>query len=342
MKAILLTRHGGPEVLRITDVPLPEPKRGEVRVKIGFIGVNFAEVLSRRGLYGWAPRLPYILGMEASGVVDAVGEDVAAFSTGDAVVVGTQYGTYAEFISLPAERVFPAPPQLSPRESAAFPVNYLTAWIGLMEMARLRPSDTVLVTSAAGGVGTAAVQIGAKAGARVIAAAGRGKQDAVRELGAAVALDYDDPRWEQQLAAAAGGRGVDVVLEMAGGPVYRAAVRNLAPMGRIVMAGASGAFPRSRNPLARIAMLRNLPRPSILDMLRRSYGVMSFHVGWLLDSGAIAPQWSDLLRFTEEHRIRPLIGQEVAFDDIAAAHRALEEKRNIGKVVVRVDPNTDV
>src|SRR5512141_2702593 len=138
MKAVLLTHHGGPDVLRLTDVPLPEPKRGQVRVKIGFIGVNFAEVLSRRGVYGWAPPLPYILGMEASGTVDAVGEGVSSVSPGQAVIAGTQYGTYAEFLCLPEERVFAAPRHLSPRESAAFAVNYLTAWIGLMEMARLR------------------------------------------------------------------------------------------------------------------------------------------------------------------------------------------------------------
>ncbi len=330
MRAVLLSRHGGPEVLRITGVPLPEPKRGEVRVKIGFIGINFAEVLSRRGVYGWAPRLPYIPGMEASGVIDAAGEGVTELSIGDAVVVGTQYGTYAELICLPAERVFPAPRQFSARECAAFPVNYLTAWIGLMEMARLRSTDTLLVTSAAGGVGTAAVQIGAKLGARVIAAAGHGKQAIARDLGAAVSLDYDDPRWEEELEP------VDVVLEMRGGAIYRAAVRNLAPMGRIVIAGASGAFPRSRNPFARIAALRNLPRPSIFDMLLRSYGVMNFHAGRLLDSGVIAPHWGALVRFAEEHAIRPVIGQEFAFEDIASAHRALEERRNIGKVVVRI------
>jgi NADPH2:quinone reductase len=261
---------------------------------------------------------------------------VIARSTGDAVVVGTQHGTYAEFICVPEDRALPAPPEFSPQQSAAFAVNYLTAWIGLMEMARLRPSDTLLVTSAAGGVGSAAVQIAAKSGARVIGAAGRGKQDALRNLGAAVALDYSDRHWEEQLAAATDGRGVDVILEMTGGPIYRLAMRNLAPMGRIVLAGASGAAPGSRNPLARLAALRNLPRPSIFDMLTRSYGVMSFHVGRLLDSGAIAPHWRDLVRFAEKQRIRPLISQECPFDDIAGAHRALEERRNIGKVVVRV------
>jgi NADPH:quinone reductase-like Zn-dependent oxidoreductase len=337
VKAVLLTHYGGPEVLQIRDVALPQPQRNEVRVRIAFIGVNFAEVLSRRGVYGWAPRLPYIPGMEASGVVDAIGDDVSAFCVGDAVVVGTQYGSYAESICVPQDRVFPVPDGFSLRESAAFPVNYLTAWIGLMEMARLRSSDTLLVTSAAGGVGTAAVQIGAKAGARVIGAAGSGKQDSVRALGAAVALDYNDADWSEQLAAATGGRGVDVVLEMAGGAIYRTAVRNLAPMGRIVMAGASAAFPRSRNPFARIAALRNLPWPSIFDMVRRSYGVMNFHVGWLLEAGVMGPHWRALVQFAEEHGIKPVIGQEFAFEDIAAAHKALEEKRNIGKVIVRLE-----
>src|SRR5204862_3477994 len=109
MKAIVLTRHGGADVMRITDVPTPLPRAGEVRVKIGVIGINFAEVLSRRGLYGWAPRLPYILGMEAFGEIDAVGEGVTTHAPGDHVIVGTQFGTYAEFICVPAARALPPP-----------------------------------------------------------------------------------------------------------------------------------------------------------------------------------------------------------------------------------------
>lgn len=335
MRAVVLTRYGTADVLRITDVATPVPREGEVRVKIRTIGINFAEILSRRGLYGWAPRLPYILGMEAFGDVELTGAGVTTHKPGDPVIVGTQFGTYAERICIPAARALPPPRGLSDVESAAFAVNYLTAWIGLMDMARLRPSDTVLVTSAAGGVGSAAVQIAARAGARVIGAAGKGKQDAVRALGAAVALDYNDPEWERQLASATAGRGgVDVALDMAGGAIYRASLRNTAPMGRLVVAGASGAFPRTRNPLARLAAVRNLPRTSIFDMLRRSYGVMSFHAGWLLDGGHVAPSWHALVRFVEEHRIRPVVGHELAFADIADAHRLLEEKRNVGKVVL--------
>ncbi len=190
MRAILLTRHGGPDVLKITDVPTPTPRPGEVRVRIHAVGINFAEVLSRRGLYGWAPSLPYILGMEGFGEIDAVGDGVTSHKVGDRVIAGTQFGAYAEFICIPAERALVPPPGLSTEESAAFAVNFMTAWIGLMEMARLRPTDTVLVTAAAGGVGSAAVQIAKKFGARVIGAAGKGKQDAVRALGADLALDY--------------------------------------------------------------------------------------------------------------------------------------------------------
>lgn len=330
MRAVVLTRHGGPEVLRIREVPTPEPRAGEVRVKVRMIGINFAEVLSRRGLYTWAPKLPYILGMEALGEVDAAGDGVTTHSAGDRVVVGTKYGTYAEYICVPADRALPAPREFSDEQCAAFAATHLTAWIGLMEMARLRPSDTLLVTSAAGGVGTAAVQIGAKLGARVIGAAGHGKQDAVRALGAHVAIDYDAPGWESRLEPAT------VVLEMAGGNVLRVAMRHLAPMGRIVLVGASHAFPRSGNLFARIAALRSLPRVGLLDMLRRSYGMMSFHVGWLLDAGVVQPQWHDLVAFTLRHGIAPVVGRTFAFDEIADAHRELEERRNVGKVVVRV------
>ena len=107
-------------------------------------------------------------------------------------------------------------------------------------------------------------------------------------------------------------------------------------MGRVVVAGASAAFPRTRNPLALLASLRNLPRPSILDMLRRSYGVMSFHVGWLLDGGLIASQWRDLVQFTESHGITPVVGREFGFEEIGDAHRVLEERQNVGKVVLHV------
>jgi NADPH2:quinone reductase len=314
MRAVVLTRHGGPEVLRISEVPMPEPREGEVRVRIRAIGLNFAEVLSRRGLYGWAPALPYILGMEAFGEVD-----------GEPVLVGTQFGTYAEWICVPQSRVMRPPRGFSAEECAAFSASYLTAWIGLMEMARLRPTDTVLVTAAAGGLGSAAVQIATRFGARVIGAASASKHDVVRKLGA-------EPIAYEQIAE----QKFNVALELVGGEVFRATTRAVAPMGHIVVGGAAGAFGKGGRLLARLGAIRNIPRLSIFDMLRRSYGVMSFHVGWLLDAGLVDGAWADLVRFVETNEIRPLVGPVYEFDQIAEAHRAMESRATTGKVVVKI------
>jgi NADPH2:quinone reductase len=310
VKAVVLTRYGAPEVLRITDVPEPVPRDGEVRVRIRAIGLNYAEVLSRRGLYGWAPKLPYILGMEAFGELD-----------GQPVLVGTQFGTYAEWIAVPRSRVLPAPPGFTAEECAAFTASYVTAWIGLMEMARLRPTDTLLVTAAAGGLGTAAIQIATRLGARVIGASR--KPDVVRNLGAE-AITYDDIPQQK----------FNVALELVGGDVFRATVRSVAPMGRVVVAGSAGAFGKGGRWLARLRAIPNIPRLSIFDMLKRSYGVMSFHVGELLDAGRVDGAWADLVRFVEANGIKPIVGRVFPFEEIAEAHRALESRETVGKVVV--------
>ena len=318
MKAVLLERHGGPEVLRVRNVATPEPQAGEVRVRIDAFGINFAEALSRQGTYGWAPPLPYILGMEACGVVE---------TTGERVIVGAQNGTYAEMICVPARQVLKVPAGYSTTEAAAFAVNYLTAWVGLMEMARLRPSDTLLVTAAAGGVGSAAVQLGKNLGATVIGAASPSKHDVVRRLGADRAIDYGE----------IAGVRANVILEMVGGAAYRAAMRALEPMGRIVLTGISSVHYTRRNPLTWLRALRDMPRVSVRDLLMRSHGVMSFHVGRLfIDAGVSTVMWDALVRFVEEHGIRPLIGHVYAFDDVAQTHRDLESRRSVGKLVVDV------
>ena len=315
MKAVLLERYGGPEVLRVRDVATPEPKTGEVRVRIDAFGINFAEVLSRQGTYGWAPPLPYILGMEACGVVE---------SSGERVIVGAQYGTYAEWICVPERQLLKVPAGYSIHEAAAFAVNYLTAWVGLIQMARLRWTDTVLVTAAAGGVGSAAVQLAKKLGATVIGAASASKHDVVRSLGADHAIGYDE---------IAGVRAT-VILEMVGGEAYRNAMRALAPMGRIVLTGISGVHYQRRNPLTWLRALRDVPRASIRDMLTRSYGVMSFHVGRLfIDEGVSTAAWNDLVRFVDHHHIRPLIGRVYPFEQVADAHRDLESRHSVGKLV---------
>lgn len=336
MRQIVLERHGGPEVLRLRDAAQPSPGAGEVRVRIGAIGVNFAEVLSRKGLYGWAPPLPYTPGMEAVGTIDAVGVGVDARRIGERVVVGAKHGTYAEAVVVAERQALPALEAFSIEENAAFPVNYLTAWIALVEMGRLRPSDRVLVSAAAGGVGTAAVQIATRFGCRVVGMAGSDeKLPLIRELGAEAAVNYRRSDFSDRLREAAGPRGFDVVLEVVGGDVFRAVWPVLAPFGRVVVAGFASLSLQRWNPFSWLRTWRDLPRADIRSLAPGSHGLLATHIGYLLDDPPLlARVWGELHAFVAEHGIRPVVGTTLRFEQMAEAHRLMESRRSVGKIVV--------
>ena len=338
MRAIVLERHGGPEVLRVREVPDPVPGAGEVRVRVEAIGVNYAEVLSRKGLYGWAPPMPYTPGMEATGTIDALGAGVEGRAVGERVIVGAQHGAYAEWIVVPERQALPAVRGFSTEENAAIAVNYLTAWVALMEMARLRPTDRVLVTAAAGGVGTAAVQIATRFGCATVGLAGSdAKLEEIRALGAEAAVNYRSPGWEARLREAAGPDGIDVVLEVVGGEVFRAVWPVLAPFGRVVVAGFASLALQRWNPLSWLRTWRDLPRADIRSLAPASAGLMATHIGYLLDDPPrLARVWAELMAFVTAHDIRPVVGATFSFAEMAGAHRLMESRRSVGKIVVRV------
>lgn len=338
MKAIILERHGGPGVLRVREVPDPAPGAGEVRVRVEAVGVNYAEVLSRKGLYGWAPPMPYTLGMEATGAIDALGPGVTDRAVGERMIVGAQHGAYAERIVVPARQALPAVPGLSTEENAAVAVNYLTAWVALMEMARLRPSDRVLVTAAAGGVGTAAVQVASRFGCATVGMAGSdAKLDTIRALGAVAAVNYRRADFEERLREAAGPDRFDVVLEVVGGEVFRAVWPVLAPFGRVVVAGFASLALQRWNPLSWLRTWRDLPRADIRTLAPGSHGFMGTHVGYLLDDPPrLARVWRELMAFVAAQGIRPVVGATFRFEEMAEAHRLMESRGSVGKIVVRV------
>jgi len=335
MKAIVLDRHGGSEVLRVRHVPDPEPRPGEVRVRLRTIGLNWAEVLSRKGLYGWAPPLPYVPGMEGFGTIDAVGSGVDR-TLGEPVIVGAQYGSYAERIVVPDHQALPAIDGFSDQENAAFAVNYMTAWVSLVEMARLRASDRVLVTAAAGGVGSAAVQLAKRSGCAVYAAAGSDdKLDLLRRLGVDHAVNYRTHSLEREIRAATRGAGVDVVMELVGGDVYRQSQRLLAPFGRIVVAGFASLNLQKWNPVSWWRTWRDIPRAQVREMATRSTGLLATHIGYLLpDRERLVRVWRDLSAFVERHEVRPIVGARFPFDRMGGAHALLESRASTGKLVV--------
>jgi NADPH2:quinone reductase len=338
MRAVVLTKHGRPAILQISDILRPAVGAGRVRVNIETIGINYAEILSRKGLYGWAPKLPYILGMEAYGQIEAIGSGVAHRQVGEKVIIGTQYGSYAESIVVPEAQALPAIDDYSPEENAAFAVNYMTAWVSLFKMARLQPADQVLIQVAAGGVGTAAVQLAKRFGCIVYGTAGSDtKIERLYQLGIDHAINYRQHAFAPVIQAQTNGQGVDVILEMVGGDVYRRSLKLLAPFGRIVVVGFASLELQKWNPLSWWRTWRAIPRARIGHMAKHSYGVMASHLGYQLkDSTRMRDIWQDLTNFVHQHQIRPVIGAVLPFEKIAAAHELMESRQSYGKIVIRV------
>ncbi len=338
MRAYLLRRTGPPSSLLLSELPEPIPGPGEVRVRTEAVGVNFAEVLSRKGLYGWTPDRPYILGMEASGTIDAVGPGVDPGKVGASVLVGTQYGAYAEQIVVPEPRALPAVPGFTTEENAAFGVNFLTAWIALVYLARVRAEDRVSVSAAAGGVGSAAVKLASAFGCQVVALAG--SEEKLRmavDLGADVGVSYGEPNFGARLSEAVRPGGIDVALETVGGEVFDAVNSVLAPFGRAVVAGYASLDYRIWNPLTWWPAWKGVPRMPLMEMARGSKGLMATHLGYLLDDPERMRQtWETLIAFATEHEIRPLVGHVLPFDKAAEAHALMESRGSVGKIVLRL------
>ena len=190
MRAVVQTGTGGPEVLQVQERPDPPVGPGEVRIAVRAAGINFADTLARVGLYPEAPDPPCVMGYEVAGEIESVGEGVTGYKPGDRVVAGTRFGGQAELVSVPEGQVLPLADRLSYEQGAAIPVNYSTAYCGLVVMAGLKDGERVLIHAAAGGVGTAAVQIARMLGAEVFGTSSASKHDAIRELGVTHAIDY--------------------------------------------------------------------------------------------------------------------------------------------------------
>ncbi len=337
MLAYPLKKHGGNGVLKIKQVDEPEPSDSEVKVKISHIGINYAEILSRRGQYRWAPKKPYIPGMEAYGTIEAVGPGVDR-RVGEEVIVGAQYGAYAEKIVLPAYLAFPKLPDFSDAEQAAFLVNYMTAWVALVKQARMIPEDRVLVTAAAGGVGTAAVQIAKNYGCQVLGTASKDyKIKLLNDLNIDAAINYLADEWDERVRQFNDG-GVDVVLELVGGDTFQKVKGLLNPFGRIVIAGVASIKWSKTNPLSWASALQKIPRFDIRKMAIGSNGILATHIGYLIKDKALSLKlWEELSTFTRAHHIKPVISHIFDFDQLPQAHEYIESRKSYGKVVVKVN-----
>jgi NADPH:quinone reductase-like Zn-dependent oxidoreductase len=330
MRAVVTTARGGPEVLQVQERPDPHARAGEVAIDVHAAGVNFADLLTRIGLYPDAPPLPAVVGYEVAGVVSARGQGVHGVASGDRVMAATRFNGYAEKVAVDARNVVPLPAQMSFEEGAAVPVNYATAWTALVRYGSLQPGERVLVHAAAGGVGIAATQIAKHVGAEVWGTASQSKHEAIRAIGVDRALDYRHSGWERDLPP------FDVVLDAIGGRSFRTSYDLLRPGGRLVCFGASSVLTgEKRNLRSALRTVVRMPRFNPLKQMGDSKAVIGLNLLTLWDAAGTLEPWIRPLRdLLDAGVIRPRVAASVPFDRAADAHRLLQERRNVGKVVL--------
>jgi NADPH:quinone reductase-like Zn-dependent oxidoreductase len=341
MRAVVITKHGGPEVLQVEDRPDPPVGAGEVRIAVKAAGINFADTVARVGLYPDSPPVPCVVGYEVAGEIESVGEGVQEHKPGDRVLAGTRFNGYAELVTVRADMAYPLPKKLSFEEGAAFPVNYATAQAGLVVMGGLEIGERVLIHAAAGGVGIAATQVANVRGAEVFGTASASKHDAIREQGVDHPIDYRTKDFAEEVMRITGGEGVDVILDALGPSSFRKGYRILRPGGRLIMFGASEVQTGERRDLlaaARMALktpLATMPWWKSIGVMNENKGVFGLNIlHWWDKEGSLDRVIGPLLPQLEEGRLRPVVAETFPFEQAPEAHRFIGERRNVGKVVL--------
>jgi NADPH:quinone reductase-like Zn-dependent oxidoreductase len=340
MRAVVLTGHGGPEVLQVQERPDPPVGPGEVRIAVKAAGINFADTMARVGLYPDAPTPPCVLGYEVAGEVESVGDGVDELSVGDRVIAGSRFGGQASMVTVPADQAFPLPAGWSFEQGAAFPVNYATAFVALVMMGGIRKGDRVLIHAAAGGVGISATQIARSRETEIFGTASASKHDAIRAQGVDHPIDYRTQDFEQEIRRLTGGEGVDLIMDATGPTNFRKDYRLLRQGGKLIMYGASELSTgkgRSMGTVAR-GLLRmpmaTLPWWKSLSVMNENKGVFGLNMLHWQDAEGLDRVLEALNAELEGGFIEPVVAEAFPFDRAGEAHTFIAERRNIGKVVL--------
>jgi len=318
MKAILVHQFGGPEVLQISDVPMPKPAKGQVLVRVKAAGVNPYDTYMRAGTYAIKPPLPYTPGSDGAGVVESVGEGVTAVKAGDRVYLsGTLGGAYAEVALAPEGQVHPLPASVSFAQGAAVWVPYGTAYHAIVQAAKGRAGETVLVHGASGGVGLAAIQVARALGLRVLGTAGTARGlDLVKAEGAHLAFDHGKAGYRDDILKATGGKGVGVILEMLANVNLGHDLTLLAQGGRVIVIGSRGEVTIN-------------PR----DLMVRRASVHAFTL-WGLSDVERSEVSAALVAGLENGTLKPVVGKEIPLAEAARAHVEVMAPGAFGKIVL--------
>ena len=335
-RTVRFSRLGGPEVLQIEDLPIVEPKSGEVRIRVQAIGLNRAEIMFRTGQYLEQPEFPSRIGLEAAGIVEAIGAGVTKVRIGDKVSVATgqsiaKYGTYGETAIVPASSAISYPDNLTPEEAASVWVQYLTAYFAFVDLAKIQPGQSVLITAATGGAGLGAIEVARLLGGVAIATTrSTSKQQALLDSGADHVIVTSKEDLGSRVKEITGGRGADLIFDPIAGDTLPTLAEAVAWGGQIILYGALGGT--------------NVPYPLFAAFARnftlRSYVVYSFCGLETLGLRRNEEAFARAVRFINENlasgKLQPLIAKIFPLSEIQEAHRYMESNQQLGKIVIKV------
>ncbi len=338
MRQIWIPKAGAPEVLEIREAPDPSPSKHEVRIRVDAAGVNFADISGRLGIYADLPQMPVVVGYEVAGQVDQVGEEVDPNWIGRDVLALTQFGGYSDLICVGTQQVKIRTEKMTAEIGAAIPVNYLTAYQLVCVMGGLREGETMLVHSAGGGVGIAATQLAQHIGANVIGTASARKHDFLIQSGVHHCIDYRTEDFEKRVMDITGGRGVELVLDAVGGNSFKKSFNVLAPTGRLGMFGISSAATRkTKSRWSFLKMAASMPWFKFTPpaLINSNKGVFGVNLGHLWGEMERVNGWLDsILDLYQSGDICPVIDATFSFEEAAAAHHYIQDRKNIGKVLL--------
>jgi len=336
MKKIVITKAGGPNVLQVQECVDLKANINEVRIAVKATGLNFADIMARQGLYPDAPKFPCTVGYEVAGVIDEIGPGVDKTWLGKEVFALTRFGGQADQVVVPLHQLFEKPASLSFEAAAAIPVNYLTAYQLLVAMGSLHSYESVLIHNAGGGVGLAALEIANKIGATTYGTASAGKHDFLKDKGLNHAIDYRTQDWKKELLALTNGRGVDLISDPLGGKNLRDSYKALSNTGRLGMFGISSVAETGINgKLKMLKMIVQTPFYHPFGLMDQNKGVFGVNMGHLWHEHKKINIWMQaLLKGHSEGWINPHVDCTFSFSDAADAHQYIEQRRNIGKVIL--------
>lgn len=336
MKQVWITGTGGPEKLQLREAPDPSPTEGQLRVRVRAAGINFADVLARKGLYPDAPKVPCVVGYEFSGSVDAVGAGVDRTWVGKDVFGLTRFGGYSDCLVVPINQVFEKPKQLTHEQAAAIPVNYLTAWQLLVTVGALTKEETVLIHNVGGGVGLTAIDVARHIGATIYGTASVSKHAFLKERGLHEAIDYRTQDWSVELERLTGGRGVELITDPLGGGHWKKSYKALRHTGRLGMFGISTASESSLpGPLKLLSVVASLPLFNPISLMNDNRCVFGVNLGHMWHENAKISRWMEtLIKGVNEGWVRPHVDKAFSFAQAGEAQSYIEARKNIGKVVL--------